>query len=262
MICLCALAPSSPPEYDPHPWVSALPLKSRGGLQTWNELVSLLSPGMKSPEIMTTFAINMLLASNAVNSKIPFSMETILRICTIAICIYEFVSYFLVDRVVLKHLLAMFVPSQQSINFGRTEVHRYALSMSLTLFSSCPEINPLVFGSLVLFVLIRYISMAMVVVSNVGYFSLSFTPESCRRYYMIAVVLKGVSSHRLVDTVTDVLIVLQASVCQFVLALRTYSISRRSERVKIFLIVFTLIITILEWFTNLYGRVMIQRNRK
>ncbi|PBK90945.1 hypothetical protein ARMGADRAFT_933342, partial [Armillaria gallica] len=103
-----------------------------------------------------------------------------------------------------------------------------------------PQIRP----NLVLFVLIRYISMAMVVVSNIGYFSLSFTPESCRRYYMIAVVLK----------------VLQASVCQFVLALRTYSISRRSERVKIFLIISTLIITILEWFTNLYGRVMIQRN--
>ena len=79
---------------------------------------------------------------------------------------------------------------------------------------------------------------------------------------MIAVVLKGISSPRLAGTATDVLIVLQASVCQFVLALRTYSISRRSERVKIFLIIFTLIITILEWFTNLYGRVMIQRNGK
>ncbi|KAK0435252.1 hypothetical protein EV421DRAFT_1241047 [Armillaria borealis] len=157
---------------------------------------------------MTAFAINMLLASNAVNSKIPFSMETILRIGTIAICIYDYVRT---------------IPAEYKFWKDRG-----------------PQIRP----NLVLFVLIRYISMAMVVVSNVGYFSLSFTPESCRRYYMIAVVIK----------------VLQASVCQFVLALRTYSISRRSERVKIFLIVFTLIITILEWFTNLYGRVMIQRN--
>ncbi len=43
---------------------------------------------------------------------------------------------------------------------------------------------------------------------------------------------------------------------------RTYSISRRSQRIKIFLIVVTVIITLLEWFTNLYGRVMIQTDGK
>ncbi|KAK0444602.1 uncharacterized protein EV420DRAFT_1721892 [Desarmillaria tabescens] len=173
---------------------------------------------------MAAFAVNMLLAASSVNSKIPFSMETILRIGTIAICIYDYVRT---------------IPAEYKFWKDRG-----------------PQIRP----NLVLFVLIRYISMAMVVVSNVGYFSLSFTPESCRRYYMVAVVLKGLSSSQVANTVADILIVLQASVCQVVLGLRAYSISRRSERVKIFLIVFTLIITILEWFTNLFGRVMIQRN--
>ncbi|PBK99345.1 hypothetical protein ARMGADRAFT_499180 [Armillaria gallica] len=134
------------------------------------------------------------------------SMETVLRLGTIAICIYDYVRT---------------LPAEYK--FWRDKG---------------PQIRP----NLVLFVLIRYISVAVLVVSNVGYFSHSFGEKSCQRYYMVPVVLKA----------------LQMTVCQFILGLRTYSISRRSQRIKIFLIVVTVIITLLEWFTNLYGRVMIR----
>ncbi|KAG7441845.1 uncharacterized protein BT62DRAFT_466126 [Guyanagaster necrorhizus] len=150
----------------------------------------------------------MLLAEVEYSSKIPLTKDTIFRIGTTAICAYDYVRT---------------MPAEYK--FWRDRDHQIR-------------------ANLVLFVLIRYISMTLVIVSNVGYFALSFSPESCRRYYMFPVALK----------------VLQACVCQFVLGLRTYSISRRSERVKIFLIIFTLIIIALQWFTNLYGRVVLQAN--
>ncbi|KAG7439507.1 uncharacterized protein BT62DRAFT_1081562 [Guyanagaster necrorhizus] len=154
------------------------------GLATVRSLLSFLARSF-----LTDFVANMLLAAIMFNSKIPLTTETVLRIGTIAICIYDYVRT---------------IPAEYK--FWRDKG---------------PQIRP----NLVLFVLIRYI-------------------KSCRRFYMVAVVLK----------------VMQATVCQFVLALRTYSISRRSQRVKIFLIAFTLIITTLEWFTNLYGRLMLQTN--
>lgn len=134
------------------------------------------------------------------------SMETVLRLGTIAICTYDYVRT---------------LPGEYK--FWRDKG---------------PQIRP----NLVLFVLIRYISAAVLIVSNVGYFSHSFGEKSCQRYYMVPVVLKA----------------LQMTVCQLILGLRTYSISRRSQRIKSFLVVVTVIVTLLEWFTNLYGRVMIQ----
>lgn len=82
-------------------------------------------------------------------------METVLRLGTIAICIYDYIRT---------------LPAEYK--FWRDKG---------------PQIRP----NLVLFVLIRYISVAVLIVSNVGYFSHSFGEKSCQRYYMVPVVLKG-----------------------------------------------------------------------
>ncbi|PBK71999.1 hypothetical protein ARMSODRAFT_797474 [Armillaria solidipes] len=142
------------------------------------------------------------------SSNIPLSLETILRLGTIAICIYDYVRT---------------LPAEYK--FWRDK-------------------GPQIRLNLVLFVLIRYVSIITLVISNVGYFSHSFSAKACKNFYMASVVMK----------------VLQTTICQFILGIRAYSISRRSDRVRIFLIVFTVLITVLEWFTNLYGRIMIQSN--
>ncbi|KIY65879.1 hypothetical protein CYLTODRAFT_399754 [Cylindrobasidium torrendii FP15055 ss-10] len=77
------------------------------------------------------------------------------------------------------------------------------------------------------------------VVSSVGYFSKSFTVESCKHYYMLPVVFK----------------VIQIAVCQIILAIRTYSVSRKNRNVGIVLSVALVIVTALQFFTNIYGRI-------
>jgi len=94
----------------------------------------------------------------------------------------------------------------------------------------------------VLLILIRYTSIITIIVSNVGYFYQGFTAGACEKYYIIAPVWK----------------VLQIMVSQMILGYRTYSISRRSPRVKWFLLGFGVVITPLEWFTNLRLRVPTQ----
>ncbi|KAF9235787.1 hypothetical protein BU15DRAFT_33707, partial [Melanogaster broomeanus] len=42
----------------------------------------------------------------------------------------------------------------------------------------------------ILFILIRYISIVVLVISNYGVFSTSFTVESCEHYYLLAPVFK------------------------------------------------------------------------
>ncbi|KAG7443669.1 uncharacterized protein BT62DRAFT_1033969 [Guyanagaster necrorhizus] len=152
------------------------------------------------------------------------SMETVLRLGTIAICTYDYVRT---------------LPGEYK--FWRDKGPQIRPKSFIFVFQVKSGIDPQLY-SLVLFVLIRYISAAVLIVSNVGYFSHSFGEKSCQRYYMVPVVLKA----------------LQMTVCQLILGLRTYSISRRSQRIKSFLVVVTVIVTLLEWFTNLYGRVMIQ----
>ncbi|KAK0202866.1 hypothetical protein DFS33DRAFT_1437390 [Desarmillaria ectypa] len=72
-----------------------------------------------------------------------------------------------------------------------------------------PQIRPP--NCLVLFVLIRYISVAVLVISNVGCFSHSFGEKSCQRYYMVPVVS------------INWVLALQMTVCQFILGLRCTS---------------------------------------
>ncbi|KAH9027469.1 hypothetical protein EDB83DRAFT_2424197 [Lactarius deliciosus] len=65
---------------------------------------------------------------------------------------------------------------------------------------------------LILFVLLRYSSITVLVISNVGFFHHSFTPKVCGHFYMVAPVFK----------------VVQVMTSQAILAIRTYGISQRS----------------------------------
>jgi len=98
----------------------------------------------------------------------------------------------------------------------------------------------------VLFVLIRYISILTLIISNVGFFSSSFTPQSCRHYYMAAPVLK----------------VSQTMVSQAILGVRTYNISRRRRWVGVGILCGFFVVSVLEFFFNLYRRIPISNDGK
>jgi len=96
--------------------------------------------------------------------------------------------------------------------------------------------------STVLFILIRYTSIVIITLSNIGFFYYGFSPTACHRYYLISPAWK----------------VIQTMVSQVILGSRTYNISRRSRGIGCFLIVFGIIISGLQWYVNIYGRVSIQ----
>ncbi|KAI0746986.1 hypothetical protein C8Q80DRAFT_1178697 [Daedaleopsis nitida] len=93
-----------------------------------------------------------------------------------------------------------------------------------------------------LFIAIRYSSVAVLVLSNLGYFGDFFTPESCQRYYLAAPVFKAI----------------QVTVSQLILGIRTINISRRSKPVIITVVVSYVLVTAAEWVMNLYNRVGVQ----
>ncbi|KAI0702035.1 hypothetical protein C8T65DRAFT_265617 [Cerioporus squamosus] len=92
-----------------------------------------------------------------------------------------------------------------------------------------------------LFIAIRYTSIAVMLTSNVGYFGKFFTAESCQRYYIAPPILK----------------VIQAMVSQLILGIRTINISRRSTWVTWTIAFSFLSISAAEWFLNLWNRVRI-----
>ncbi|CAL1708952.1 unnamed protein product [Somion occarium] len=95
----------------------------------------------------------------------------------------------------------------------------------------------------ILFVLIRYISIITLVISNVGFFG-TFSAEACSHYYLAAPVFK----------------VLQTMISQVILGIRTYNISKRSQRVLWTLLILFVLITAMEWFTNLWDRLPAQND--
>ncbi|KAF8122685.1 hypothetical protein EV363DRAFT_1359471 [Boletus edulis] len=95
----------------------------------------------------------------------------------------------------------------------------------------------------VLFVLIRYVSIIVMVVSNYGVLATSFTMDSCNNYYLVAPFFKG----------EKVLLAL-TWVAQF-LCKRTFNIARRDRNVGVALAIAFAITTALDWFTNMYRRV-------
>ncbi|KIK99645.1 hypothetical protein PAXRUDRAFT_30360 [Paxillus rubicundulus Ve08.2h10] len=91
----------------------------------------------------------------------------------------------------------------------------------------------------ILFVLIRYVSIIVMVLSNYGMFSSSFTEESCQRYHIAAPIFK----------------VLQTMISHTILGVRTFNILHRSRRLSVVLVISFVVVTGLEWFVNMYNRI-------
>lgn len=91
----------------------------------------------------------------------------------------------------------------------------------------------------ILFILIRYGSIIVMILSNYGVFSTGFTQESCKHYYMVAPVFK----------------VIQTMISQVILGVRTFNIARRDRRIGIALVVLYFVSVSLEWFTNMFDRI-------
>lgn len=98
--------------------------------------------------------------------------------------------------------------------------------------------------SVVLFILIRYVSVTVLVISNVGWFYHGFSKEACLRYYMLAPVFK----------------VIQTLISQVIIGYRTWNISQRSREVGVFLLVFGFPIGVLEAYSNFDSRTHVQKS--
>ncbi|KAG2747203.1 hypothetical protein P692DRAFT_20737699 [Suillus brevipes Sb2] len=92
--------------------------------------------------------------------------------------------------------------------------------------------------SCVLFILIRYVSIVTIVVSNYGYFSTNFTEHACQQYYLAAPIFK----------------VVQTMISQVILGVRTFNVARRNRRIGIALLLIYLFLVSVEWFTDISQR--------
>jgi hypothetical protein len=92
---------------------------------------------------------------------------------------------------------------------------------------------------LILFVLIRYTSIIVLVVSNVGFFYHGFTPKSCGHYHFAILALK----------------VVQIMVTQAILGIRTYGISLRNPWIGRILLSTYILGAALQWFFSFFGRI-------
>ncbi|KAG1840512.1 hypothetical protein C8R48DRAFT_765913 [Suillus tomentosus] len=88
----------------------------------------------------------------------------------------------------------------------------------------------------VLFILIRYVSIVTIVVSNYGFFSTTFTQQTCQKYYLLAPIFKAV----------------QTMTSQVILGVRTFNIARRDRRIGIALLLLFLFSISAEWFVDLF----------
>jgi hypothetical protein len=91
----------------------------------------------------------------------------------------------------------------------------------------------------ILFILIRYVSIIVMLVSNYGNFATNFTQETCQHYYMMAPIFK----------------VIQTMVSQVILGVRTWNIARRNRRIGMVLVLLFFTSITLEWFTNMFARI-------
>ncbi|KAH9177311.1 hypothetical protein EDB89DRAFT_1535444 [Lactarius sanguifluus] len=93
----------------------------------------------------------------------------------------------------------------------------------------------------ILFVLIRYTSIIVLVVSNVGFFYHGFTPTACENYHLAAPALK----------------VIQMMVSQAILAIRTYGISQGNLWVARTLLSTYILGAAFQWFSSLNARIFV-----
>jgi hypothetical protein len=90
----------------------------------------------------------------------------------------------------------------------------------------------------ILFVLIRYTSMIVIIVSNTGFFYKHFSANTCAHYFHLAPFFK----------------VSQVMVSQAILGIRTYNIAQRNVWIGRILIPTYLIAVVFQWFTDLHDR--------
>ncbi|KAI9465166.1 hypothetical protein BJY52DRAFT_667974 [Lactarius psammicola] len=92
--------------------------------------------------------------------------------------------------------------------------------------------------NLVLFVLIRYVSILVLVLGSVGFWT-TFSPEACRRFYLLPISAR----------------VVQIMISQAILGLRTYGISRKNSTVGIVLVSSFIFASVVQWVSNINHRV-------
>ncbi|KAG2746903.1 hypothetical protein P692DRAFT_20807240 [Suillus brevipes Sb2] len=90
----------------------------------------------------------------------------------------------------------------------------------------------------VLFFLIRYVSIMTIAASNYGFFSTTFTQQTCQKYYLVAPIFK----------------IAQTMISQVILGVRTFNIARRDKRIGIALLLLYLFSISGEWFADLFHR--------
>ncbi|KAG1828720.1 hypothetical protein EV424DRAFT_1385045 [Suillus variegatus] len=91
-----------------------------------------------------------------------------------------------------------------------------------------------------LFILIRYISIMAIVISNYGFFSTAYTLQTCQQYYLVAPAFKGLS-YRCSPTMT-------------LLTVLAFNIARRNRRIGIVLLLLYLLSVSAEWFSDMFHR--------
>ncbi|KAF9784374.1 hypothetical protein BJ322DRAFT_845521 [Thelephora terrestris] len=118
----------------------------------------------------------------------------------------------------------------------------FTLPVEIRVYTS---IKRLKFGwtpSVVMFILLRYVSIILLVISNFGWFYHGFSADACSKYHLVAPVFK----------------VIQIIISQAIIGYRTWNISQRSRDMGVFLLAFGLIIAALEGFSNLGSRSPVQ----
>ncbi|KDR75305.1 hypothetical protein GALMADRAFT_249322 [Galerina marginata CBS 339.88] len=92
--------------------------------------------------------------------------------------------------------------------------------------------------SAVLFSFLRFLSIATLTISNVGFFYSKFTPRTCGHFYLLPPAFK----------------VVQAMVTQAILGIRAFNLSRRSKVIGWALLSLYCSACVLQWIVTLYQR--------
>jgi hypothetical protein len=98
--------------------------------------------------------------------------------------------------------------------------------------------------SVILFFLLRFISIVTLTISNVGFFYGNFTQTTCGHFFLFPPAFK----------------VVQAMVTQAILGIRAFNLSRRSKAIGWFLLSVYCVACILQWVVTLYQRIPVLGN--
>nr|GAT44409.1 predicted protein [Mycena chlorophos] len=93
-------------------------------------------------------------------------------------------------------------------------------------------------STFILFFLLQATSIAVLTITNVGFFATNFSYAECLRFYILPGIFK----------------LFQAGVVQIILGLRAWSISRKSRSVAFFIVAIYVVCGTFAWLTTLYNR--------